>query len=215
MSPISNAEKQARFRKKEELKKHVNQRYREAQMGIMVLGANEKAKLAQLQGFADLPSGWTDEDLDRAYKRVNRIFFDLIHPDRDLENDVSAARNDHEEFGRTPNPKQHFLESKKAVEDTRALSAHLISALELTKLSDGEKAAALAEAMRHVARTLIDTEPLHCSDANLLCLSTLPPNYIRPAWFNESFAKWITYRLGFDEAVNDLGQKILNRNFEI
>lgn len=212
MPPKSNAEKQARFRKKEDLKKHVNQRHREAQSVIMVFGANEYAMLAQLQSVADLPSGWTDEDLARAYERAERIFFDLASANNDLPHDVFDAHDVMNNPSRKQNPTKYRKEHEKRVEDTQALAAHLISALELTDLGSCEKAAALAEAMRHVARTLIDETPLHCSSANLLCLATLPQHYQRPDWFNASLAKWISQQLGSEEAKNDLGQKILNFN---
>ncbi|KZK91846.1 hypothetical protein PsAD46_01373 [Pseudovibrio sp. Ad46] len=215
MPPISNAEKQARFRKKEDLKKHVNRRISEAQLAIFSLGDNEKTKLSQLKNLENLPSGWTDEDLVHAYEHIERIFFDLVEPDNALSVDVFDGRNEMGKFPKGSNARKRRIELEEATNDTRALASHLISALELAKLGSSEKAAALAEAMRHVARTLVDDKPLHFSDANLLCLATLPPHYRRPDWFNASFAKWISYRLGRDEAKNDLGEKIISYNWEM
>lgn len=57
--PISNAEKQARFRKKEELKKHVGQVYRECQLSASLprLRTSPAELEAQLREAASLPSG--------------------------------------------------------------------------------------------------------------------------------------------------------------
>lgn len=211
--PISNAEKQARFRKKEELKKFADQCFREAQIGAFRHGAKGPALLAQLKSMAELPSGWTDEDLKRAVERIQQLRMDLVSPDNDLDNDVHDSRNSLEEFGRTPDPAKHRKETEQAIEDTRALAGHLISAVELAKLNNGERAAALMEAMRHVARSLANERPLHKSDANTVCLATLPPHYQRPDWFAEAFAEWLAYRLGFEEAKNDLGDKIINFDY--
>ncbi len=213
MSPISNAEKQARFRKKEELKKFADQCFREAQCFAYQHPKKGPALLAQLQSMSKLPSAWTDEDLEFAYARIHQLRMDLINPDNDLENDVHNARDSLQEFGRTPNPVKQVQDTERAIEDTRALAAHLISALELTTLGNGERAAALMEAMRHVGRSLVNERPLHKSDATVVCLSTLPPNYQRPDWFSEAFAEWLAYRLGQEEAKNELGQNILDYEY--
>lgn len=215
MSPLNNAEKQARFRKKEELKKFADRCFKDAQIGAFHHGAKGPALLAQLKSMADLPSGWTDEDLEHAIERIKQLRMDLINPDNDLDNDVYAARGSFEEFGRTPDPVKHRKETQKAIEDTRALAAHLISALELTGLSNGERAAALLEATRHVGRSLANERPLRRSNANTVCLSTLPPQYRRPDWFADSFAEWLAFRLGTEEAKEDIGKKIINFNYGI
>ena len=211
MSPLSNAEKQARHRKKEDLKRFAERCFRQAQIGAPFKhGVDAPAMLAQLKALAELPSGWTDEDLTIAGERIQQLYVDLINPGYELENDVDAARGWSEEFKRTSVPHKAMKENLRAIEDTRALASHLISALELTHLSNGERAAALMEAMRHVARSLANERPLRRSAANTVCLLSLPPQYRRPDWFSESFAEWIAHRIGEEEATKDLGQKIIN-----
>src|SRR5262249_49324937 len=130
--PISNAEKQARFRKKEQLDKHVSQVYRDCQITATkphlrrTFGDFE----SQLREAANLPSGWTDEDLARAYTRVRNIRGDILGTGDPLGVDVNDGRNAREEFKRTPNPTKWMAEFKKAERDTIALASHLVSALE-------------------------------------------------------------------------------------
>ena len=70
--PISNAEKQARYRKKEELRKYADQVFRECQMVLQRGYSHTRPSEveAQLGVAAELPAGWTDQDLERAFKRV-------------------------------------------------------------------------------------------------------------------------------------------------
>lgn len=215
MSPLNNAEKQARHRKKEELQRFAEQCFREAQLGAFQHGAKAPAMLAQIKQMADLPSGWTDEDYTQALERIQQLRMDLIDPGNDLDIDVHDTLGSFEEWGKAPNKGKHRKETQKAIEDTRNLASHLISAVELTALSNGERAAALLEALRHVGRSLANERPLRRSDANTVCLATLPPQYNRPDWFAESFAKYVAFRLGTEEAKNDLGQKLLNYDFGI
>ncbi|WP_433988794.1 hypothetical protein SuNHUV7_25290 (plasmid) [Pseudoseohaeicola sp. NH-UV-7] len=213
MSPLSNAEKQARHRKKEELQRFAEQCFRDAQIGAIRHGANAPAMLAQIKQMADLPSGWTNEDLELAVERIQQLRMDLINPNNDLDNDVHDALDSFNEWKKAPAKVR--IDTEKAIQDTRNLASHLISAVELTKLSNGERAAALVEALRHVGRSLANERPLHRSDANTVCLATLPPQYRRPDWFAESFAKYMAFRLGTEEAKEDLGQKIIDYDFGI
>ncbi|RBW53449.1 hypothetical protein [Ruegeria sp. A3M17] len=213
MSPLSNAEKQARHRQKEELQRFAEQCFREAQMGAFRHGANAPAMLAQIKQMADLPSGWTKEDYEMAVERIQQLRMDLINPNNDLDNDVHDALDSFNEWQKAPTKVR--IDTEKAIQETRNLASHLISAVELTNLSNGERAAALVEALRHVGRSLANERPLRRSDANTVCLATLPPQYRRPAWFAESFAKYMAFRLGTEEAKDDLGQKIMDYDFGI
>ena len=210
MSPISNAEKQARHRKKEALQRLVDQVHRETEGCGWQHGANGPAMLAQLKQMAELPSGWTDEDFDHAVERVNQLRIDLVSRDNDLDIDVYDVLGTFDYEGRKTPMRTRRLESQKAIENTRQLASHIISALELSGLSNGEKAAALCEAMRFVGRPLANERPVPKSNANVVCLSVLPPNYRRPDWYAEAFAEWMAYRLGEDGAMKDLGKSILD-----
>lgn len=214
MSTLSNAEKQARFRKKEELKKFADQCSREAQLGLFQHGAEGPAMLAQIQSIADLPSGWTDEDYDLAVQRIHQLKMELISPNNDLSNDIYDARGVFDE-GRTRPLRELRLETDQAIADTRALADHLISAIELTDLGHAERGAAVLEALRHVARSLANERPLRRSDSNIVCLSILPPHYSRPDWFAEAFADWFSYRLGNDARKDEVAEKLLEKRLGV
>ena len=71
---LTNAEKQVRYRKKEELNKYVNKILRDCQLKAWNprLQGNFGNIEAQLREAAHLPSGWTDEDLKRAADRLGK-----------------------------------------------------------------------------------------------------------------------------------------------
>ena len=198
--PISNAEKQARFRKKEELNKYVSQVYRECQItASLPRSRTTPADLgAQLREAASLPSGWTDKDLELACKRVQNIYGDILGTGDPLGIDVNNGRNSGQEFMRTPNPQKWMAEIKKAERDTIALAGHLVSALELSQLRNEDRAAALMEAVRHVGRALANSSSDGQSDAMAVCLAAVNPHYERPDWFVDRLARWLHYRVDPD-----------------
>ena len=198
--PISNAEKQARFRRKEELKKYVSQVYRECQLSASLLrsGTTPADLEAQLNEAASLPTGWTDEDLELAYARVHNIRGDIFGTGDPLGVDVHDGRNASQEFMKTPNPQKWMEEIKKAERETIALAGHLISALEVSQLRNEDRAAALMEAVRHVGRALANSSLDGQSDAMAVCLTAVNPHYDRPGWFVDRLANWLRFRLDDD-----------------
>ena len=208
--PISNAEKQARFRKKEQLNKYVSQVYRDCQLTATkphlrrTFGNLE----AQLREAVNLPSGWTDEDLERAYVRVRNIWGDILGTGDPLGVDVNDGRNARQEFMSTPNPNKWMAEFKKAERDTIALAGHLVSALELSQLRNEDCAAALVEAVRHVGRALANSSSDGQSDAMAVCLAAVNPHYDRPDWFMDRLANWIRFRVD-DDTRRALGARLM------
>ncbi len=205
---ISNAEKQARFRKKEELKKFADTAFREWQIGRGVLSHEDpKIILARLNEAASLPARWNDEHLERAERRIGHLQHDLFGSQYDLKNDVDEAWTS-EELIKTPNPGKFIAENKKAVSDTRALASHLLSALELSQHTKADRAAAIMEAMRHVGRALANSSDVARSSANAVCLASLLGHYDRPDWVVETLSKWLARGLDADLA-RDLGERLI------
>jgi hypothetical protein len=209
--PISNAEKQARFRKKEQLNKFVSQVYRDCQSTATkphlqrTFGDLE----TQLREAASLPSGWTDEDLERAAVRVQNIRGDFMGTGDPLGVDVNDGRNpDHEGLASAPNPGKWMEEFKKAERDTIALAGHLVSALELSQLQNEDCAAALMEAVRYVGRALANSSSEGRSDAMAVCLAAVNPHYDRPDWFVDRLANWLGTRLDPDTR-RALGERLV------
>jgi len=199
--PISNAEKQARFRKKEQLNKNVSQVSRDCQF---IAGSKPYLQRAfgdldsRLREAASLPNGWTDEDLLRAHKRVQNIHGDVLGAVDLVAADVQAGRDSLEAFITSSKPKKWLADNKKAERDTIALAGHLVSALDLSQLPNEERAAALMEVLRHVGRSLANSASIGQSDATAVCLSAVNPHYERPEWFVDRLENWIRLRLDED-----------------
>lgn len=206
--PISNSEKQARFRQKEALKKFTEQTFREWQAMALVKRHSPGEVLDLLEKAAELPSGWTEKDLEKAQNRLAQLRLDLVTSNHDVQNDVYEALFSAEEFMRTPRPAGFVDDARKSVTETHALADHLISALKLSKLKDAEKAAAIAEALRHVGRELSISPEIPKSKATAVCLASMPMFYQRPDWFFDTLAKWLEYQLG-DDGAKAFGKHLL------
>jgi len=209
--PISNAEKQARFREKERFNKYVSQASRECQFlaGSKFYLRDTFGDIdALLRKAAHLPSGWTDEDLERAANRVRNIHGEFLGAVDQVDADVQDARNGRERFFTSSSPKKWLADTRKAKHDTIALGRHLVSALELSQLPDEELAAALMEAVRHVGRSLANSSSNGQSDAAAVCMSAVHPHYARPDWFVNRLADWLRRRLD-DATRKALGARLV------
>ena len=212
--PISNSEKQARFRKKEALKKFTEQTFREWQAMALVKRHSPTEVLDLLEKAVELPAGWTDDDLEGAGHRLGQLRLDLITSNNDLQNDIYEALFSQEEFARTPRPKGFVDDAKASVANTHALADHLISALKLSNLNNVEQAAAVVEAVRHVGRDLSTSAEIPQSNATTVCLTTKPSFYERPEWFLDGLAKWLTNQLGL-ECTKSFGKHLLEYDYEV
>jgi hypothetical protein len=209
---ITNSERQARFRKKQELKKFKDQVFKECQTGVGFHHRQEAPKelLAHLEKAASLPSGWNEDDLERAWQRVSQLRFDYLHPQDDLRKDVEDGAGLTDAFINRPDLFGKLKsDTNKSIPKIRDLASHLISALELSALSNSERAAAVMEAIRHVGRATANSTDIAKSDAMVVCQVSLPNYYDRPDWFLDSLAKWLTNRLD-DELVHELGKRLSN-----
>jgi hypothetical protein len=208
--PISNAEKQARFRKKQELKTYKDRVFKKLQLTMPFRPRRETPDkvLALLEEAANLPSGWNEEDFDRALRRISQLYYEFESPRDDLTMDLKDVEVDMEEFASTPDPLKFISDTKESISKTRILASHLISALELSALSKSEQAAAVMEAIRYVGRSATISGDMVKSDAMLVCQASLQSHYDRPDWFLDSLAKWLTNRLD-DELVHELVKRLV------
>ena len=212
---ISNAEKQARFRKKEELKKYVAQAFREAQMMFgFKIQEDPQVILARLEEAASLPTGWTDDDYERAKKKLQTVWLDLRNWQDELANDVNEPRFHKKELLTAPDPMEFFTGSKDALKNTRALASHLISAIDLSSLDEADRAAAVMEAVRHAGKALANSSDVGRSSGNAVCLASLPSYYDRPDWFLEALSNWLAWRLGEGRA-RELGRRLVEFDYGV
>jgi hypothetical protein len=193
MNKISNADKQARFRKKEQLKRHANNILREWQVKFSLYKSKsitpEDVQYA-LDKAIDLPSGWTEQDYECAVQALAQLRVDLCFTSDQLVNDVEAGWNP-QDFITSSEPAKLMSDHKGRLEDTRALAAHLISALKLSNCNDANQAAALMEALRFVGRSMIGNRDVPHSQATTVCLASIAPHYKRPDWFPEELTEII------------------------
>ncbi len=213
--PKTNIEKQARFRKKQKLKKFKDQVFKKWQLNMAFHPRRETPNeiLALLEGAASLPSGWNKEDFDLAWDRISQLQSDFMSPQDNLMKDVVDGAGLFEEFVRSPDPGKPYSDMKESISKTSALASHLISALELSPLSNSERAAAVMEAVRHVGRATANSADMAKSEAILVCLTSLPSNYGRPDWFLDGFTQWLASHLD-EELVHELGKRLADFQHE-
>jgi hypothetical protein len=207
----TNAEKQTRYRQKQALKKFKDKVFKEWQLGMSFRPRRETPNeiIALLDEAASLPYGWKDEDFNRAWDRIRQLGDDFMSPQDDLMKDVMDGAGSFEEFARSPDPGKYFSDTEESISKTRVLASHLISALELSALSNSERAAAVMEAVRHVGRATANAADMTKSDAMIVCQASLPGYFDRPDWFLDAFTKWLANRLD-EELLHELGKRLVN-----
>jgi hypothetical protein len=214
MSPISNADKQVRFRQKEHLKREADNvfrhwqssfaRYRQSRTPEEVRHALDKA--------VELPTSWTEEDLQYALKKLGQCHLDLISSEDQIANDVNGdLASSSIEFMTTSDPLKFIAENKTAIKNAKELAAHLISALKISNCNDADQAAALMEAVRFVGQSLTSTRDIRRSQATTMCLASIGPQYDRPVWFVEQLADTIGRQV--DKSIaREVGKRLIKES---
>lgn len=186
MEQNSNAEKQARHRKKKQLKQRANQILINWQIETWkhhLKGPQEIQDL--IETAIKLPSGWTDEDYLNAERRLDRVYLETAYPTNQLSIDVRESRNI---SYKSISPS----DLRKAEDNTNALASHIISALKLSSCNEADQTAALMQALRFVGRNLTNNREVPCSQATTMCLATIGPTYARPSWYAKEFANTLS-----------------------
>ena len=185
----SNAENQARYRKKEKLKRKAEQLLRKLQSEPYKHHQKNIQEAHQLIDAAiKLPSNWTEKDYINAENKLKHVFVELNWPTNQIYTDILESRKiTHTEIKPHDLPKINS-ELMHAEGRVNALASHIISALKLSNCNESDQAAALMEAMRFVGRSLVNNSEIPCSAATALCLSTINPIYPRPEWYSKKLA---------------------------
>lgn len=199
MIQISNAEKQARHRKKEHLKKCADRIFNQwvcSPSRFRHSRRSEEDVRHSLNEAIKLPADWQEEDYKFAERKLGQCELDLRSSVDQVANDVNGdwALNI-DKFKQTPDPIKFFADHKTAVENAWALASHIISALRLSNCNDADQAAALMEALRFVGRSLVSNREIHCSLATAQCLANVGPQYDRPEWFAVKLAEAISQNM--------------------
>ncbi len=213
MTQISNAKKQARFRKKEHLKRCADKIYDQwvrSPLKFRYSRRTEEEVRHSLDEAVALPSDWKEEDYESAKKKLGQYHLDLISSVDQISNDVNgdwASRLG--EFAITPDPAKYFADNKTRVENAWALASHTISALKLSSCNPTDQAAAMMEVIRIVGRSLVSNREIHCSQATAMCLASIGPQFDRPHWFAEKLAEAIRQQIG-ESLAHEVGRHLSN-----
>lgn len=208
--PISNAEKQARFRKKEQLLKLADEIFREIQV-MRLPGARRESPdeiRHLLVAASTLPPKWGDEDVAAATDRLSQLRADFTSPQDDLNTDILLGLGLFDADGNAVLDDALFVESKQPLAKTRALASHMISALTISDLSPSEQAASVLEVARYLGRSTVNADDTLKSYSTAVCLASLPNYFDRPEWCVEYLAGWLKRHLGEDE-VQQLKKRLV------
>jgi hypothetical protein len=211
LEKISNADKQARFRKKEQLKREADKIYRlwEGSPGRWRSKRSPEEVRHGLDKAVELPSGWTDKDYEYAARRLGQYHLDLISSVDQIANDVDGDRVSYlAELDKSHDAFKFYANNKAAIENTWALASHMISALKLSACNPGDQAAAVMEVVRFVARSLVSEREIRCSSATATCLANIGPQYDRPDWFVKKFSDTIRQQIG-DSLAHEIGRHLI------
>ncbi|MBS0649639.1 MAG: hypothetical protein JSR93_00610 [Verrucomicrobia bacterium] len=204
MSQISNADKQARFRKKEHLKRRATSIFHEWQFRPDYFKSKTPEDVKHsLDKAIDLPSGWTDKDYERAEQTLDQLRNDFLRGSDQLTIDIDDARQD-----LIPLDPAKLRENDIAIEKARALAAHMISALKISSCNDAEQAAALMEALRFVGRSLAIQSDIPRSQATAMSLASIGREYDRPEWFAAKLADTISAQAG-NRLAREVGRHLI------
>lgn len=193
---ITNSEKQARFRKKEILKRGTEQIFRAWQTHLTGSHIPAEEVLELLEKASELPAGWTDGDYQQAVNKLEQLRLDLLTNAHDLSTDVNAAHSTNPKTGQVRFKPGMIDTARSDVEAGHELARHLISAIRLSKCGEVATTAAIMEAVRHVARDLVVSPEVPRSRATTACLAALPGCLDRPEWFVEEMVDLLRDRLG-------------------
>jgi hypothetical protein len=211
MTQISNAEKQARFRKKEQLKREADKIFNlwvGSPMRYRFSKRSEAEVRQALEEAVELPPDWKEEDYEYAKRKLGQYHLDLISSVDQIANDIDGDRVSYlAELDKSSNPFKFHKDNKAAIEDAWALASHIISALKISNCNDVGRAAVLLEAVRFVGRSLISNREIHCSQATAICLASVGPHFDRPEWFPEKLAETIRQQIG-DSLANEVEQHL-------
>lgn len=196
MNQTANAEKQVRYRKKEQLKRQADQMLLKWQSEPWKHHLKTVEELRHLiEAAIKLPFGWTEEDYLNAKSKLLHVYSEIVSPVNQLSTDVLENRNNAYESVTSSDLPKLNTEFMHAEKNTKALAAHLISALKLSACNEADQAAALMEAARFVGRTLTNNRDVPSSSATATCLATIAPIYPRPDWFAEKLASTLKQQI--------------------
>lgn len=210
--PLSNNEKQIRFRKKELLKRIANDSFND-----WILNHSKKDFRTpdevkyHLEKIANLPSKWTDENYEEALCNIKSYCKEISSTeDYGLYKDIKKGIYLGNELKNQAAIDFYENLSKMSLRKMQQLSQIIISQIDLVGEFHDANAAMIMEIAKHIGRKISGNFVCGYNGnyAMALCLACLPEYYDRPRWFIEELSQCIKKNLG-NELAKKLGKELL------
>jgi len=142
-----------------------------------------------LDNIVKLPKHWNNDDLTAARRNLmqfkNDLYFNNI---ANLQANVDEGRSYAGHDSRFKKPGQATADAERARAAMEITYDIMVNALFLANKEENDHAAVAVEVCRHVARMLMNQDPIPESDATALCLAMLPPTFVKPSWVTARLA---------------------------
>lgn len=143
-----------------------------------------------LDAIVKLPKHWQEKDLATARRNLmqfkNDLYFNNI---ANLQVNVDQGRSYAGHNERFKKQGQATADAERARAAMEIVYDIMVNALFLANKEENDHAAVAVEVCRHVARMLVNQNPIPESDATALCLAMLPPTFVKPPWVTVRLAK--------------------------
>ncbi|MCQ2402718.1 MAG: hypothetical protein MJ202_03215 [Lentisphaeria bacterium] len=200
--PLSNQEKQERFRRKEELAQKAKDLFIQWQVTRGFDFSQSPSEVnSQLTKIVELPSKWTDEDYQAALFKLNLFERNLLSNNPHLlENDIWAGRQQ-------DNSVESVRNGKEAIANART-HVHLInSTFGLSPKRTSDNAAVIMEVARNLGLTLLSEATkgyIPRSNATTVCLLLSSPYLPKPKWLLKAIADFLKEQIPTPEFRKEL-----------
>lgn len=183
---LTNNEKQIRHKKLEDLKKCGN----EVLMNVLFLNSginrpieksNEEIR-NEIQSIVNLPSGWSEEDLHSAYRKLKTYVNESYDNPHLMNNDICAGHPILDPNFKITDYKISKYKAPKVVHNIK-------STLELSELNTSDQIAVVAEVMRQLAKKLLTENNVPETFSNATAISLIGPQYDKPKWTWRALAR--------------------------
>lgn len=197
---LSNNEKQIRHKRLENLKKTGNDVLFRLILSNSMMpnkrGKTNEIIQAEIENIVNLPSGWTEEDFIIAEKKLNNLLLEtnenphLLHNDIYTSIEISNHNSDRASLQQTEYKAHELVEIIK-------------STLNISGLSKSDQIAVIVEVIRQLGKELLLEKNIRNTFANATALSLIGPQYEKPEWVWNVFAKTLCNQCSKDN-INEL-----------
>ena len=194
---LTNNEKQIRYKKMEKLKDYAKdvmiQMIMQQGMSFDLYNRKSDNEIRdEINSIVNLPSGWTNEDYNFAFKKLQFLQNAFYDNPNLLKTDISE--------GHPINKVSSENEYRRAVSKAPEVIQNIKSILKLAELNKSDQIAVVAEVMRRLAKELLNEREIPVTYANAVALSLIGHQYDKPEWTWQKLAENLAIQNGKDKA---------------